>query len=155
MRPKEQIRLAHPRRLRLYWIEDNRSCHWTPAIRTWAAANHVELVQQCYERPLLKGRLRRLVSQAGWRGRRNDCSAWSCSRQIRLGAIGRKCLVDVGATRATDAQAGWGYLISVSILNIGRYMLMMITPTIRPTPIIISGSMIEVSDWIAASTSSS
>ena len=47
------------------------------------------------------------------------------------------------------------YLISVSILNIGRYMLMMITPTIRPTPIIISGSMMEVSDWIAASTSSS
>ncbi len=32
---------------------------------------------------------------------------------------------------------------------------MMITPTIRPTPIIISGSMIEVSDWIDASTSSS
>ncbi len=47
------------------------------------------------------------------------------------------------------------YLISVSSLNIGRYMLMMITPTMQPTPIIISGSMIEVSDWIAASTSSS
>jgi len=56
-----------------------------------------------------------------------------------------------------DASRVWRarYLISVSILNIGRYMLMMITPTIRPTPIIISGSMMEVSDWIAASTSSS
>ena len=32
---------------------------------------------------------------------------------------------------------------------------MMITPTIRPTPIIISASMIEVSYWIEASTSSS
>jgi transposase len=40
----QQIRLAYPRRLRLYWIQDNLSCHWTPAIRAWAAANNVELV---------------------------------------------------------------------------------------------------------------
>lgn len=38
-----------------------------------------------------------------------------------------------------------GYLTSESILNIGRYMAMMITPTIRPTPIIISGSITLVS----------
>ncbi|HEY8705418.1 MAG TPA: hypothetical protein VIL98_11735 [Gaiellaceae bacterium] len=37
-------RLAYPSRLRLYWIQDNLSCHWTPAIRAWAAANNVELV---------------------------------------------------------------------------------------------------------------
>ena len=36
-------------------------------------------------------------------------------------------------------------------MNIGRYMLMMITPTIAPTPIIISGSMIAVSEAMAAS----
>ena len=36
----------------------------------------------------------------------------------------------------------------LSILNIGRYIEMMITPTIMPTPIIIIGSMIEVSAWI-------
>ena len=48
-----------------------------------------------------------------------------------------------------------GYLTSVSSLNIGRYIEMMITPTMTPTPIIISGSMIEVSDAIEASTSSS
>jgi hypothetical protein len=47
------------------------------------------------------------------------------------------------------------YLTSESSLNIGRYIEMMITPTISPTPIIISGSMIEVRDWTAASTSSS
>jgi hypothetical protein len=47
------------------------------------------------------------------------------------------------------------YFTSVSILNIGRYMLMMMMPTMIPTPIIISGSMIDVSAWIAASTSSS
>jgi hypothetical protein len=47
------------------------------------------------------------------------------------------------------------YLTSVSILNIGRYIEMMITPTIIPTAIIISGSMIDVSVEIAASTSSS
>ena len=40
----KQIRLAYPRRLRLYWIQDNLSCHWTPAIRGWAAASNVELV---------------------------------------------------------------------------------------------------------------
>ena len=39
-----QIRLAYPSRLRLYWIQDNLSCHGTPAIRAWAAANNVELV---------------------------------------------------------------------------------------------------------------
>lgn len=31
------IRLAYPRRLRLYWIQDNLSCHWTKEIRDYAA----------------------------------------------------------------------------------------------------------------------
>jgi transposase len=39
-----QIRLAYPRRIRIYWIQDNLSCHWTPAIRAWAAVNNMELV---------------------------------------------------------------------------------------------------------------
>ena len=39
-----QIRLAYPTRIRLFWIQDNLSCHWTPAIRSWAATNNVELV---------------------------------------------------------------------------------------------------------------
>ena len=60
-----------------------------------------------------------------------------------------------GRTRTWTTCSSLGYLISESILNIGMYMLMMITPTIRPTPIIMIGSMIEVSDWIEASTSSS
>lgn len=40
----KQIRLAYPRRLRIYWIQDGLSSHWTPAIREWAADNNVELV---------------------------------------------------------------------------------------------------------------
>lgn len=40
----QTIRLAYPRRLRLYWIQDGLSCHWTPAIRAYAAANNIELV---------------------------------------------------------------------------------------------------------------
>ena len=40
----KMIRLAYPRRLRIYWIQDNLSCHWTPAIRAWAERNNVELV---------------------------------------------------------------------------------------------------------------
>jgi hypothetical protein len=47
------------------------------------------------------------------------------------------------------------YLTSVSILNIGMYIAMMITPTMRPTPIIMIGSTIDVSDCTAESTSSS
>src|SRR4051794_5893303 len=47
------------------------------------------------------------------------------------------------------------YLISVSSLNIGRYIEITIVPTIAPTPIISTGSMIEVSDWMLESTSSS
>jgi transposase len=39
-----QIRLAYPRSKRIYWIQDNLSCHWTPAIREWAKHNNVELV---------------------------------------------------------------------------------------------------------------
>jgi len=39
-----QIRLAYPPSKRLYWIQDNLSCHWTPAIRSWAEQNNVELV---------------------------------------------------------------------------------------------------------------
>lgn len=37
-------RLAYPRRRRIYWIQDNLSCHWTPAVRAFAAANNIELV---------------------------------------------------------------------------------------------------------------
>ena len=40
----QSIRLAYPRSQRIYWIQDNLSCHWTPAIREWAQANNVELV---------------------------------------------------------------------------------------------------------------
>ncbi len=58
-------------------------------------------------------------------------------------------------TRLVNSREQEPYLTSVSILNIGRYIEMMITPTIRPTPIIMIGSMIEVSVWIDESTSSS
>ena len=47
------------------------------------------------------------------------------------------------------------YLTSVSILNIGRYIEMMMMPTMTPTPIIMIGSTIDVSDCTAESTSSS
>jgi transposase len=38
------IRLAYPRRIRIYWIQDGLSSHWTPAIRAYADANNMELV---------------------------------------------------------------------------------------------------------------
>ena len=47
------------------------------------------------------------------------------------------------------------YLISVSSLNIGRYMEMITMPTMTPTPSIMIGSTIEVRAWTEASTSSS
>jgi Rhodopirellula transposase. len=39
-----QIRLAYPKQIRLYWIQDGLSSHWTPDIRTYADANNIELV---------------------------------------------------------------------------------------------------------------
>jgi transposase len=39
-----QIRLAYPATIRLYWIQDGLSSHWTPAIRGFAEANNIELV---------------------------------------------------------------------------------------------------------------
>ncbi len=47
------------------------------------------------------------------------------------------------------------YCTSSKILNIGRYIEITTTPTITPTPIIIRGSMIEVSDFSIVATSSS
>jgi len=38
------IRLAYPKRIRIHWIQDGLSSHWTPAIRAYAAANNIELV---------------------------------------------------------------------------------------------------------------
>jgi transposase len=39
-----QIRLAYPCRQRIYWIQDNLSANWVPAIRDFAANNRIELV---------------------------------------------------------------------------------------------------------------
>ena len=39
-----QIRAAIPSRRRIYWIQDNLSANWTPDIRSFAAANKIELV---------------------------------------------------------------------------------------------------------------
>lgn len=40
----KMIRLAYPKRIRIYWIQDGLSCHWTPPIRAYADANNIELV---------------------------------------------------------------------------------------------------------------
>ena len=40
----KQIRACYPRRLRIYWIQDNLSANWTPDIRAFADAHHIELV---------------------------------------------------------------------------------------------------------------
>ena len=45
--------------------------------------------------------------------------------------------------------------MSVSILNIGRYIAITMVPTMTPTPIIRIGSMMDVSDLMLVSTSSS
>jgi transposase len=38
------IRLAYPAHIRIYWIQDGLSSHWTPAIRAYAETNNIELV---------------------------------------------------------------------------------------------------------------
>ncbi len=40
----QMIRLAYPAQIRVYWIQDGLSSHWTPAIRAYADANNIELV---------------------------------------------------------------------------------------------------------------
>ena len=39
-----EIRLAYPAARRIYWIQDNLSAHWTPAIRAFAEASNLKLV---------------------------------------------------------------------------------------------------------------
>jgi len=40
----QMIRQAYPKRIRIYWIQDGLSSHWTPAIRAYADTNNIELV---------------------------------------------------------------------------------------------------------------
>ena len=40
----KQIRLAYPSHIRIYWIQDGLSSHWTPDIRRYADGNNIELV---------------------------------------------------------------------------------------------------------------
>jgi transposase len=56
-----QIRLAYPRSTRIYWIQDNLSCHWTTAIRHWAERSNVELVPT----PTYASYLKRIESRFG------------------------------------------------------------------------------------------
>ncbi len=39
-----QIRMRYDPRLRIYLIQDNLSCHWTPRVREWAERANMELV---------------------------------------------------------------------------------------------------------------
>lgn len=39
-----QIRMRYDPRLRVYLIQDNLSCHWTPRVRQWAEQANMELV---------------------------------------------------------------------------------------------------------------
>jgi hypothetical protein len=76
--------------------------------------------------------------------------------QPRLPTL-RRAFDTTGAAsfRRKAAEEGGSYLTSESILNIGRYIAITMTPTMAPTRIIISGSTMDVRDWMAASTSSS
>ncbi len=40
----QMIRLAYPKQIRIYWIQDGLSSHWTPEIRAFADANNIELL---------------------------------------------------------------------------------------------------------------
>ena len=104
---------------------------------------------------------------------RSSSSDWTTSEAGQVGDAGRASAVAADTIRATRHHGEScakrrrqvaeprpppppaRYLISDSILNIGMYMLMMMTPTIMPTPIIMIGSMIDVREAIEASTSSS
>src|SRR5919198_5053069 len=60
-------------------------------------------------------------------------------------------LPHLGDRGAACGHLSGRYWTSWSSLNIGRYIEMMITPTIAPTPSIIRGSTIDVSAWIDVS----
>jgi hypothetical protein len=67
-------------------------------------------------------------------------------------AIGRR--IGSSLFKALDGPAT-SYLMFSYTLNIGRYIEMMMKPTIPPTTMIMSGSRIDVSALIDAATSSS
>jgi hypothetical protein len=67
------------------------------------------------------------------------------SASSACGAMGRSAYLDP-SRGWMRAEARGRYLTRLSSLNIGMYIERMITPTIAPTMIIISGSMIDVRD---------
>ena len=88
-----------------------------------------------------------------FRRSRSSCRG-SCSRRARPAA--RSASRSARSMPSRELPGGLLlFPISCISLNMGRYIEMMMIPTMKPTPIIISGSMIEVRFAIAASTSSS
>jgi len=72
----KQIRDSYPRRLRIYWIQDNLSANGTADIRNYAAANNIELVPtptyasylnrvECHFLPISSSSSRTPTTQAG------------------------------------------------------------------------------------------
>jgi hypothetical protein len=76
-------------------------------------------------------------------------------RRVSKCQIGATCCEQVSDLASPYSDERYWFPISCIILNIGRYIATMMMPTMNPTPIIMSGSMIEVRDWIVLSTSSS
>ena len=76
-------------------------------------------------------------------------------RRCRLLCISRRRLLRCCCRSAAPPLLRCCYCTSSKILNIGRYIEITTTPTMQPTPIIIRGSMIEVSDFSIVATSSS
>jgi hypothetical protein len=89
-------------------------------------------------------------SRGGEDGPREDVGAspgpWGASDVCRVALL--------AALAAAGVECG-RYFTRFIMLNIGRYMEMTMSPTSPPTNSIMIGSMIEVSDLTAASTSSS
>jgi len=83
-----QIRAAIPATRRIYWIQDNLSANWTPAIRAFAAGHRIELVAtptyasylnpvECHFFPI--GEF--VVNNADYLGW--DAFAWALARHIQ------------------------------------------------------------------------
>src|SRR5947207_1075789 len=70
---------------------------------------------------------------------------WRSAQTLRAASLrmltGRGLPAAVDLDERMPTSAGGGYLMSVSILNIGRYIAITIVPTMKPTPIIRIGSM--------------
>lgn len=83
-----QIRIRYDPRLRIYLVQDNLSCHWTPKVREWASRSNLELVPTpTYASYLNRDRVPLLGARLSLTSVRSPSGSYSKPRDLPCGSV--------------------------------------------------------------------